>query len=244
MSAPLTGPLTEDELTAEVVARLDTSRGAASARFRARGRADRGGLARRDPVPHRGGADVRRQAAGVHPVVGHSGCPRWSTSSPTAPTSTRPSGPSSDPSTSLVHPGANSATASRSPTMQVLLRWSRGRCGRPTGRPCAVPCSTSGKPRRTGSTPCRRTPARRQPARPVPGSRRRSLQVLDGPPGQLRDPRRRPSLGRLLRACERHPWYLESDTVFGVKESLIEDFVPQADGSYLVEHDFVLRPNR
>jgi catechol 1,2-dioxygenase len=76
-------------------------------------------------------------------------------------------------------------------------------------------------------------------------------------------------VGRLLRACGRHPWraahihaivsaeghrsvtthifdrdnaYLESDTVFGVKDSLIEDFVPQADGSYLVQHDFVLRP--
>jgi len=76
-------------------------------------------------------------------------------------------------------------------------------------------------------------------------------------------------VGQLLRACGRHPWraahihaivsaeghrsvtthifdrdneYLESDTVFGVKDSLIEDFVPQADGSYLVQHDFVLRP--
>ncbi len=76
-------------------------------------------------------------------------------------------------------------------------------------------------------------------------------------------------VGRLLRACGRHPWraahihaivsaadhlpvtthifdrdneYLESDTVFGVKGSLIEDFVPQPDGSYLVQHDFVLRP--
>ncbi|MGH8823884.1 MAG: intradiol ring-cleavage dioxygenase [Jiangellaceae bacterium] len=76
-------------------------------------------------------------------------------------------------------------------------------------------------------------------------------------------------VGRLLRACGRHPWraahihaivsadghrpvtthifdrdneYLESDTVFGVKDSLIEDFEPQPDGSYLVEHDFVLRP--
>ena len=66
-------------------------------------------------------------------------------------------------------------------------------------------------------------------------------------------------VGRLLRACGRHPWrashihaivsadghvpvtthifdreneYLESDTVFGVKESLIEDFVPQPDGSF------------
>jgi protocatechuate 3,4-dioxygenase beta subunit len=75
-------------------------------------------------------------------------------------------------------------------------------------------------------------------------------------------------VGRLLRACGRHPWrashihaivsadghvpvtthifdreneYLESDTVFGVKESLIEDFVPRPDGSFLVHRDFVLR---
>ena len=75
-------------------------------------------------------------------------------------------------------------------------------------------------------------------------------------------------VGRLLRACGRHPWrashvhaivsaeghvpvtthifdreneYLESDTVFGVKQSLIEDFVPQPDGSFAVHRDFVLR---
>jgi protocatechuate 3,4-dioxygenase beta subunit len=36
--------------------------------------------------------------------------------------------------------------------------------------------------------------------------------------------------------------YLDSDTVFGVRGSLIRDFVDQADGSCLVELDFVLRP--
>jgi protocatechuate 3,4-dioxygenase beta subunit len=36
--------------------------------------------------------------------------------------------------------------------------------------------------------------------------------------------------------------YLDSDTVFGVRESLKHDFVDQADGSCLVELDFVLRP--
>jgi protocatechuate 3,4-dioxygenase beta subunit len=75
-------------------------------------------------------------------------------------------------------------------------------------------------------------------------------------------------VGRLLAATGRHPWraahihakvsaegyrtltthvfdresdYLESDAVFGVKESLIEDFVPDADGVLVCEHDFVLR---
>jgi hypothetical protein len=33
----------------------------------------------------------------------------------------------------------------------------------------------------------------------------------------------------------------ESDTVVGVKESLIEDFVPGVDGVLVCEHDFVLR---
>ena len=74
-------------------------------------------------------------------------------------------------------------------------------------------------------------------------------------------------VGELLKATGRHPWraahihakvsaagfvdltthifdraskYLESDTVFGVKESLIEDFVPQADGVLACQHDFIL----
>jgi catechol 1,2-dioxygenase len=75
-------------------------------------------------------------------------------------------------------------------------------------------------------------------------------------------------VGRLLRDTGRHPWraahvhakveapgfealtthvfdaasdYLDSDTVFGVKESLIEAFVPGDDGVLVCEHDFVLR---
>lgn len=75
-------------------------------------------------------------------------------------------------------------------------------------------------------------------------------------------------VGRLLTDTGRHPWraahihakvsadgfepltthlfdrdsdYLDSDTVFGVKESLVEDFVPTEDGTLLCEHDFVLR---
>ncbi|HEY2296976.1 MAG TPA: dioxygenase [Jatrophihabitans sp.] len=74
-------------------------------------------------------------------------------------------------------------------------------------------------------------------------------------------------VGRLLADTGRHPWraahihakvsatgfepitthvfdrdsaYLDSDTVFGVKESLIEDFVARDDGSVVCEHDFVL----
>jgi protocatechuate 3,4-dioxygenase beta subunit len=74
-------------------------------------------------------------------------------------------------------------------------------------------------------------------------------------------------VGRLLRDTGRHEWraahihakisadgfvpltthifdresdYLDSDTVFGVKGSLIEDFVPTADGVLLCEHDIVL----
>lgn len=74
-------------------------------------------------------------------------------------------------------------------------------------------------------------------------------------------------VGKLLRGTGRHEWraahihikvsadgytpvtthifdrqskYLDSDTVFGVKTSLIEDFVPRADGTLLCERDFVL----
>ncbi|MDP1541699.1 MAG: hypothetical protein Q8L99_00935, partial [Polycyclovorans sp.] len=36
--------------------------------------------------------------------------------------------------------------------------------------------------------------------------------------------------------------YLDSDAVFGVRQSLIADWVRQPDGSYLVEYDFVLAP--
>ena len=75
-------------------------------------------------------------------------------------------------------------------------------------------------------------------------------------------------VGRLLVKTGRHPWraahihakvsatgfetlttylfdresrYLDSDTVFGVKESLIKDFARGADETLLCEHDFVLR---
>jgi protocatechuate 3,4-dioxygenase beta subunit len=75
-------------------------------------------------------------------------------------------------------------------------------------------------------------------------------------------------VGRLLRDTGRHPWraahvhakveapgfepltthvfdadseHLDSDTVFGVKESLVEEFVPGDDGVLVCDHDFVLR---
>ena len=75
-------------------------------------------------------------------------------------------------------------------------------------------------------------------------------------------------VGMLLTATRRHPWraahiharvvgrrlrtadhplfdrdsdYLDSDTVFGVKESLIRDFVRGEDGVLRCESDFVLR---
>ena len=74
-------------------------------------------------------------------------------------------------------------------------------------------------------------------------------------------------VGDLLRAGRRHPWrpahlhfmidapgyerlithvfrsddpYLDSDAVFGVRQSLIADWVKQPDGTFLVEYDFVL----
>jgi hydroxyquinol 1,2-dioxygenase len=74
-------------------------------------------------------------------------------------------------------------------------------------------------------------------------------------------------VGDLLRATKRHPWrpahlhfmisapghrtlvthvfragdpYLDSDAVFGVRQSLVTDWKRQPDGSYLVEYDFVL----
>ena len=45
--------------------------GQASARFRARGRAERGRVDGRDPLPDRGRPGVRRPAPGVHPAVRH-----------------------------------------------------------------------------------------------------------------------------------------------------------------------------
>ena len=78
-------------------------------------------------------------------------------------------------------------------------------------------------------------------------------------------------VGDMLRATKRHPWrpahlhfmikatgyetlithvfrdgdrYLDSDAVFGVRQSLIAQWEKQADGRYLVEYDFVLNPAR
>ncbi|MBC7434742.1 MAG: intradiol ring-cleavage dioxygenase [Bdellovibrionales bacterium] len=76
-------------------------------------------------------------------------------------------------------------------------------------------------------------------------------------------------VGDMLRATNRHPWrpahlhfmikapgyetlithvfrdgdpYLDSDAVFGVRQSLVADWVKQADGSYMLDFDFVLNP--
>lgn len=76
-------------------------------------------------------------------------------------------------------------------------------------------------------------------------------------------------VGQMLEATGRHPWrpahlhfmvkapgyetlithvfrdhsdYLDSDAVFGVRQSLVCDWVAQADGTYLMEFDFVLNP--
>jgi hydroxyquinol 1,2-dioxygenase len=78
-------------------------------------------------------------------------------------------------------------------------------------------------------------------------------------------------VGDLLKATGRHPWrpahlhflikadgyetlithvfrsddsYLDSDAVFGVRQSLIADWKKQPDGTYLVEYDFVLNPTK
>lgn len=76
-------------------------------------------------------------------------------------------------------------------------------------------------------------------------------------------------VGDMLRATQRHPWrpahlhfmisapgyeklvthvfrsgdrYLDSDAVFGVRQSLVADWVQQADGVYSLAFDFVLNP--
>lgn len=76
-------------------------------------------------------------------------------------------------------------------------------------------------------------------------------------------------VGAMLEATGRHPWrpahlhfmvkapgyetlithvfrkdsdYLDSDAVFGVRQSLVCDWVPQADGSYSLQYDFILSP--
>ena len=78
-------------------------------------------------------------------------------------------------------------------------------------------------------------------------------------------------VGDLLKAAGREPWrpahlhfrieadgyetlvthvfrgddpHLDSDAVFGVRQSLVADWKEQADGTYLVEYDFVLNPAR
>lgn len=78
-------------------------------------------------------------------------------------------------------------------------------------------------------------------------------------------------VGDLLRATKRHPWrpahlhfmvkaaghetlithvfrngdaYLDSDAVFGVRQSLVADWVRQSDGSCCLDFDFVLNPGR
>ncbi len=78
-------------------------------------------------------------------------------------------------------------------------------------------------------------------------------------------------VGAMLKATKNHPWrpahlhfmieapgyerlithvfrdhdpYLDSDVVFGVRSTLIADWVQEADGSYSLTYDFVLNPER
>jgi hydroxyquinol 1,2-dioxygenase len=78
-------------------------------------------------------------------------------------------------------------------------------------------------------------------------------------------------VGDMLRATGRHPWrpahlhfmikapgyetlvthvfrngdpYLDSDAVFGVRQSLVADWVRQKNGSVVLTYDFVLNPER
>jgi hydroxyquinol 1,2-dioxygenase len=78
-------------------------------------------------------------------------------------------------------------------------------------------------------------------------------------------------VGQMLEATGRHPWrpahlhfmvkapgyetlithvfrdhsdYLDSDAVFGVRQSLVCDWAEQADGSYKMQYDFVLNPSK
>jgi hydroxyquinol 1,2-dioxygenase len=77
-------------------------------------------------------------------------------------------------------------------------------------------------------------------------------------------------VGRLLDASKRHPWrpahlhfmiqapgyetlithvfkdgdpYLDSDAVFGVRQSLVAEWTPRADADYQMHYDFVLNPS-
>ena len=78
-------------------------------------------------------------------------------------------------------------------------------------------------------------------------------------------------VGQMLEATGRHPWrpahlhflikaegyetlithifrknstYIDSDAVFAVRSSLVTDWVEQPDGTFLVEYDFVLNPQK
>jgi hydroxyquinol 1,2-dioxygenase len=77
-------------------------------------------------------------------------------------------------------------------------------------------------------------------------------------------------VGQLLDASRRHPWrpahlhfmiqapgyetlithvfkdgdpYLDSDAVFGVRQSLVAEWTPRADAGYQMHYDFVLNPS-
>ena len=80
----------------------------------------------------------------------------------------------------------------------------------------------------------------------------------DGPVGQLLDATRRPSMRPahlhfmiqapgyetlITHVFRRDDQYLNADPVFGVRDSLIADWVPQADGTTKLAFDFVLNPS-
>ena len=196
-------PVTPAEITAQVLARFDSTPdprlrrdharpGRPPARLRHRGRADRGGVGGGDRDAHRDRPHHRREAPGVHPLVGHArGLDAGRRARPPGARAGRPSRPCSGPSTSPGSPlrpyGADIAEQEAG-----TPAWVHGRVldldGDADRRRRARRLAERRQRALRGAG--RRRP-RRPPARPLPDRRRGPLRLPRGAPRPLPDPRRR-----------------------------------------------------
>ena len=154
-----------------------------------------------DRVPHRARQDLRRQAAGVHPAVGHAGHldagrragagARGAAGAARPPARGRPRPRCRARSTGTARPScrwaATSAKACRASRRSTAA-------ASPTldGRPIAARCSTSGRATATACTTCSAARAGMRAARALPHRRRGPLLVLVDPADLLPGARRRP----------------------------------------------------
>ncbi len=184
---------------------------AAPPRLRTRGRPHARRMARRHPLPHRDRPDLDREAARVHPAVGHArpvDDDRLAGPGRASGARRRGRGDRGDGRRPVLLAGrARPAARRRHRRRRSRRAGALHGAASPTATASRSParCSTSGRATATASTTCSSpTRADDEGARALPHRRRGPLLVLVDPAGVLPDPRRRPGRRDAARHGPQH----------------------------------------